>query len=116
MPRLTATLDRYNEMCRNGADTDLYKASEYMDELAEGPYYAVKYKYVNYLGTLGGVEVDEYLQAVDAAGKPIDNLWVAGADASGAYGNAYVPFEGGTLGFAYNSGRIAGEMAAANAK
>lgn len=115
MSKLTATMTRYNELCRAGVDSDMYKDAIYMDELANGPYYAVKYKYVNYLGTLGGVEVDETLRAVDADGAPIANLWVAGADASGAYGNAYVPFEGGTLGFAYNTGRIAGEMAAANA-
>jgi len=39
-------------------------------------------------------------------------LYVAGADAGGMYGKSYVNFEGGTLGFAYTSGRLAGENAA----
>lgn len=116
MPNLKDTMNRYNELCASGKDTDHYKNSIYMDKLTTAPYYAVKYKYVNYLGTLGGVQVDENLQAVQSNGQPIANLWVAGADASGAYGNAYVPFEGGTLGFAYNTGRIAGENAAENCK
>lgn len=116
MPRLADTVAHYNELCRAGKDTDQYKDPAYLDELATGPYYAVEYGYVNYLGTLGGVQIDENIQAVDDAGAPVENLWVAGADASGAYGNAYVPFEGGTLGFAYNTGRIAGENAAQNAQ
>lgn len=116
MPNLKATMDRYNELCASGKDVDHYKDSMYMDKLTTAPYYAVKYKYVNYLGTLGGVQVNENLQAVQSNGQPIPNLWVAGADASGAYGNAYVAFEGGTLGFAYNTGRIAGENAVDNCK
>ena len=81
----------------------------------EGPYYGVIVN-LRCLGTLGGVAINENIQAIDAEGNPIDNLWVAGADAGGVYGNNYVTFEGGTLGFAYNSGRIAGENASVNSK
>ena len=55
------------------------------------------------------------MQAVDEENKPINNLYVAGADAGGMYGNSYVMFEGGTLGFAYISGKVAGENAADHA-
>ena len=101
-------------MAKNGEDTQFFKDSKYMYELGNGPYYAVKVK-ARCLGTLGGVAINENIQAVDEDGNPIENLWVTGADAGGMYGNNYVTFEGGTLGFAYNSGRIAGENAAANA-
>lgn len=52
------------------------------------------------------------MHALDQTGQQIDNLYVTGADASGMYGKAYVDFEGGTLGFAYTSGRLAGIDAA----
>ncbi|WP_235070529.1 FAD-dependent oxidoreductase [Turicibacter sp. TJ11] len=113
-PYLVEEVANYNQMANNGEDTQFFKDSKYMYALEKGPYYAVKVK-TRCLGTLGGVAINENIQAVDESGTPIDNLWVTGADAGGMYGNNYVTFEGGTLGFAYNSGRIAGENAAANA-
>jgi hypothetical protein len=59
------------------------------------------------LGAKAGINAEK--------GAPIPGLWVAGADAGGMYGNSYVQVEGGTLGFAYTSGRIAGQNAAASA-
>lgn len=113
-PYLATEVANYNEMAKNGEDTQFFKDAKYMYALENGPYYAVKVK-TRCLGTLGGVAIDENIQAVDESGNAIENLWVTGADAGGMYGNNYVTFEGGTLGFAYNSGRIAGENAAANA-
>ena len=113
-PYLVEEVNNYNEMCKNGKDTQFYKESKYMYSLEEGTFYAVKVD-LRCLGTLGGVKINENIQAVDEEGNPIENLWVAGADAGGLYGNNYVMFEGGTLGFAYTSGRLAGENAAQNA-
>jgi fumarate reductase flavoprotein subunit len=101
-------------MAENGKDTQFYKNPEYMYPIKDGPYYGVITR-LRCLGTLGGVTINENIQAVDENKEPIENLWVTGADAGGMYGNSYVMFEGGTLGFAYNSGRIAGENAAKNA-
>lgn len=112
-PYLVKEVANYNAMAAKGKDTQFYKDSKFMNAVNQGPYYAVIVK-LRCLGTLGGVAINEDIQAVDMNGKAIDNLWVAGADAGGMYGNNYVMFEGGTLGFAYNSGRIAGENAAAN--
>lgn len=112
-PYLAEEVANYNKMAENGEDTQFYKDPKFMYDLNEGPYYGVIVK-LRCLGTLGGVAINESIQAIDENGNPIDNLWVAGADAGGIYGNNYVMFEGGTLGFAYNSGRIAGENAAAN--
>lgn len=114
-PYLVEEMANYNEMAENGEDTQFFKDSKFMYPINNGPYYAVIVD-LRCLGTLGGVAINEDIQAIDAEGNPIDNLWVAGADAGGIYGNNYVTFEGGTLGFAYNSGRIAGENAAINAK
>ena len=113
-PYLATEVANYNQMAKDGEDTQFFKDAKYMYALENAPYYAVKVK-TRCLGTLGGVAINENIQAVDEAGNAIDNLWVTGADAGGMYGNNYVTFEGGTLGFAYNSGRIAGENAAVNA-
>lgn len=113
-PNLVKEVANYNKMATSGKDTQFYKDSKFMNPVSKAPYYAVITK-LRCLGTLGGVAINEDIQSIDKNGKSIDNLWVTGADAGGMYGNSYVMFEGATLGFAYNSGRIAGENAAANA-
>lgn len=113
MENLVDTVAHYNELCAAGEDTDFYKDAQFLDAVDEGPYYVVETS-LRCLGTLGGVKVNENLQAVTEDNQVIDNLYVVGADAGGMYGNSYVMFEGGTLGFAYISGRIASSHAIEN--
>ncbi|MBE5962177.1 MAG: FAD-dependent oxidoreductase [Lachnospiraceae bacterium] len=116
MEYLEEEVARYNEFCAAGEDLDFHKDPQFLDAVEDGnTIYAVKVK-LRCLTTLGGVAINEDIQAVDESGVAIPNLYVAGADAGGMYGNNYVVFEGGTLGFAYTSGRLAGENAAANAE
>ncbi len=110
MTHLTETIERYNELCENGEDVDHFKSSKYLDNL-EGTLYAVKVTPSVFLGTLGGIEINQDCEVLDENGKAITGLYAAGAETSGAYGNSYVYFEGGTLGYAYNTGRIAGTRA-----
>lgn len=110
MSNLVETIDRYNELCEAGEDTDQFKASEWLDDL-DGTLYAVKITPSVFLGTLGGIEINQDCEVLDENGKAIEGLYAAGAETSGVYGNSYVYFEGGTLGYAYNSGRIAGTSA-----
>ncbi|WP_324616512.1 FAD-dependent oxidoreductase [Paenibacillus bouchesdurhonensis] len=112
MSNLVDTINRYNELCAKGEDTDHFKSAKYLDNL-EGTIYAVKITPSVFLGTLGGIEVNQNLQVIDKDGKPIGGLYAAGSEVSGVYSDSYVYLEGGTLGFAYGSGRIAGENAAA---
>ncbi len=111
MTNLTETIERYNELCENGEDVDQFKSSKYLDNL-EGTLYAVKVTPSVFLGTLGGIEINQNCEVLDENGKAITGLYSAGSETSGVYGNSYVYFEGGTLGYAYNSGRIAGDSAA----
>lgn len=111
MDNLVETIERYNELCEDGEDVDQYKSAEYLDNL-EGTIYAVKITPTTFLGTLGGIEINDDCEVVDVNGKAITGLYAAGAETSGVYGDSYVFFEGGTLGYAYNSGRIAGTSAA----
>ncbi len=110
MTHLTETIERYNELCENGEDVDHFKSERFLDNL-EGTLYAVKITPSVFLGTLGGIEINQNCEVLDEKGKAITGLYAAGAETSGVYGNSYVYFEGGTLGYAYNSGRIAGTSA-----
>ena len=112
---LQASVNQYNQAIATGYD-DAYAANtNRLVEVKEGPYYAVKYVARN-LGTLGGIRINENMQVLDRDFNVIKGLYAAGADAGGMYGKAYVDFEGGTLGFAYTSGRLAGEQAAKDIK
>ena len=110
MTHLVDTIARYNELCDGGEDRDQFKEAKYLDSL-EGTLYAVKITPSVFLGTLGGITINPYCEVVTPEGKAVPGLYAVGADTSGVYGNSYVYFEGGTLGYAYGSGRIAGESA-----
>lgn len=112
---LSASVTQYNTAKAQGKDDLFFSDPERMISVSKGPFYAVKYVARN-LGTLGGVRINDQIQAVTPEGEVVDNLYVAGADAGGMYGSAYVDFEGGTLGFAYTSGRLAGKNAAESIK
>ncbi|WP_339223733.1 FAD-dependent oxidoreductase [Paenibacillus sp. FSL H8-0332] len=106
-----ASAKQYNTAIAQGNDPMFFSDTKRLVPLKQGPYYAIKYVGRN-LGTLGGVRINEKIEATDSDGRAIPGLYVAGADAGGMYGQAYVDFEGGTLGFAYTSGRLAGIHAA----
>ncbi|RMC47261.1 FAD-dependent oxidoreductase [Lactobacillus sp. ESL0228] len=112
---LQKSITQYNEAKNKGEDDLFFSDTKRMIPVEEGPFYAVKFIARN-LGTLGGATIDERMRALAPNGEPVANLYVAGADASGMYGKAYVDFEGGTLGFAYISGRLAGIDAAESVK
>lgn len=62
--------------------------------------------------TLGGIKVNDRLQVVTDKDKAIPNLYAAGSDVGGMYGDSYdLLMAGSTIGFAVNSGRIAAESA-----
>lgn len=109
---LEASVAQYNKAVETGKDSQYFAKLSHMPTLSGKTYYAVKFVARN-LSTLGGVGINENIQAIDNDGKAIKGLYVCGADAGGMYGKAYVDFEGGTLGFAYTSGRLAGVNAAA---
>lgn len=110
-----ASVDQYNGAIESGQDDLYFSDTDRLIKVSQGPFYAVKFVARN-LGTLGGVRINDKIEACDADGNMIPNLYVAGADAGGMYGGSYVDFEGGTLGFAYTSGRIAGLNAASSIK
>lgn len=109
---LTASVARYNTMVSNKEDTDYAKSPDSLVFDVDGDaYYAFDVRAV-FLGTSGGVNVNEKLQVVDKNAKPITGLYAVGTCAAGYYeGLGYPPYEGLACGFAWNSGRIAGTVA-----
>ena len=79
----------------------------------KGPFYCCK-QYIGAYGTLGGVLINHNMEVMTDDYKVIPGLYCVGTDACTIYGDSYnycIP--GNTMGFCLNSGRIAGENAAA---
>ena len=115
--RLAKNVAEYNEAVATGEDVYGKSKESLVFSVEEGPFYAIPMTMGN-LGTLGGVRVNERLQACDVNLKPVPGLYVVGNCAAGFYGNTtcYPPYEGLATGFALNSGRIGGESAAEDIK
>lgn len=110
---LTEQIEEYNEMCENGYDEIFEKDRVYMQPIAKAPFYVCRQN-VGAYGSLGGVKINHKTQVLTQEAKVIPGLYCAGTDACNIFGDSY-PFilSGNTMGFCLNSGRIAGENAAA---
>ncbi|NDL62081.1 FAD-dependent oxidoreductase [Acerihabitans arboris] len=114
--RLKNTVAEYNTFSDNKEDTVFNKESRYLRPIKTPPFYALK-SVSQALGTLGGIKIDGKMRVVTQDGTIIPGLYAAGDDAGGLYGDTYdLNMAGETFGFGLNSGRIAGENAASNAK
>ncbi len=110
---LIDTVDHYNELCASGEDTDFGKAAEYLKEIDEGPFYAVK-EYDLTRGEFGGIVTNDKAQVMNEDGEPIKALYAAGLISSGdLIGDFYPGME--ALGVCSCMGFIAGREAAAEA-
>lgn len=74
---LTATIDRYNQMCADGADGDFGRPAETLLPLSNPPYYAWPI-YPGGCSTLGGPKKNEHAQVLDHNDQPIPRLYAAG--------------------------------------
>ena len=54
-----ASIERYNELAKAGADADFGKSSQRLFALENGPFYAAECGCALTLGNLGGLESDE---------------------------------------------------------
>jgi len=109
---LKATINEYNSFCDQGHDDIFAKARKYLVPLRTPPYYAIKCC-LSYLGTIGGIKINQRMEVLDRQDNPIPGLYAAGSDTGGWESDTYcLSLSGSTFGFALNSGRIAGENAA----
>jgi fumarate reductase flavoprotein subunit len=107
---LRATVDEYNAACAAGYDELFAKDRRFLRPLLGPRYYAVKGRTV-FLGTMGGIRINERTEVLDKKEKAIPGLYAGGFDAGGMYGDSY-PIKGSSglaSAFAFNSGRIAGK-------
>jgi fumarate reductase flavoprotein subunit len=82
--------------------------------LYQPPYYAIRCE-AHILDTLGGIRINERMEVLDRQDVPIRGLYAAGSATSGWQAEAYCSdLSGSAFGYAINSGRIAGENAAAS--
>jgi fumarate reductase flavoprotein subunit len=110
---LQDTVDTYNEFCRCGVDSQFHKDQRFLHELTGKGGYVVGKFYLGAYGTVGGVRINKYCEVLNDDLLPIEGLYSAGSDANTIYGDSYnFTLPGNTMGFAINSGRMAGDSVA----
>lgn len=106
---LTATVDEYNAACDQAHDPIFGKNRKYLRALRTPPFCAILGQ-VHICDTIGGIKIDEKMQVIDTQDSPIPGLYAAGVTTGGWEGETYdYNLTGHLVGFAINSGRIAGE-------
>ncbi|MBR5262017.1 MAG: FAD-binding protein, partial [Oscillospiraceae bacterium] len=106
------TLRRYNEMCKNGEDTEFGKRSELMIPLDKPPYYALKFGPAS-LAVVGGLRVDVNMNVQNENNISIPGLYAIGNVAGGRYGMDYpMLIPGNSHGTALTFGYILGDILA----
>jgi fumarate reductase flavoprotein subunit len=111
---LKKNIDEYNKCCENNYDDLFVKNPKYLRTVKEPEFYAFKRRLGAY-GTVGGIKINERAEVIDKESETIPGLYAAGDCANGTHTHHYslvYIFWGSTLGFAINSGRLAGENAA----
>ncbi len=85
-----ATVERYNQMARDGEDQDFGKQAKDMLALEKPPYYGVTYGGW-LLTTMDGLRINGDMQVLDGNGNPIQGLYAAGDAAGGFFANNFYP-------------------------
>lgn len=113
--KLNHTIREYNDGCKSGHDI-FAKDAKYLLPLREPPFYALRCV-PRYLVTMGGLKINERMEVLDPDGKILSpGLYAVGDTAGGFECECYnANLYGAFVGFAVNSGRIAGEEAAKRA-
>jgi fumarate reductase flavoprotein subunit len=111
---LKETFANYEQACQNGKDTAFGKAKDYLVAYAAGPYYAIPGE-INNLASVGGLMVNTKFQVLNDKRLPIKGLYAVGLESEGVlFSDTYVG-NGDGLGYAFTSGYLGGEYAAADA-
>ena len=108
--KLKETVANYNHYC-DTRDEEFHKDQRYMRRVDGPVFYAMKFMLSAY-GSLGGIRIDADFHVLDQDFTPIPGLFAAGTDTNDISDPDYVfTMPGSTLGYALNSGRLAGEAA-----
>lgn len=105
------TVEQYNSFCEKGHDDQFAKDPCYLRPVKVPKFYGFKC-YMDFTGTNGGIKINEHTEVLDRQDNVIPGLYAVGNDAGGLYGDSYDMISAGaSVGFAINSGRMAGERA-----
>jgi len=108
---LKDTIGEYNAACDDRHDPLFAKDRKYLLPLRTPPFYAVR-GHLGLCDAYGGIKINEKMEALDAEDNPIPGLYAAGSTAGCWESESYCyRLTGHLVGFALNSGRIAGENA-----
>ncbi len=107
-----ATIERYNEMCKAGEDTDFYKEPQFLFGIEEGPFYAVRVG-PGLLGVCGGIHISDNFEVLTADDEPIPGLYAIGNCAGDIYAYDYpINVQGNSHGRCLMEGKCLGEQLA----
>jgi hypothetical protein len=113
---LEASVNRYNQMCAEGKDTDYAKAPELLFPVDTPPFYASVTRHApggRILVTLAGLFVDGSHNCLDDNFNPIPGLYAVGNSSGGRFPLQYsAPIHGASLGMANTLGYVLGEQLA----
>lgn len=106
------SIDRYNELCEQGNDTDFGKPAKYMHKIEKAPFWGAR-KHIRVSAEVSGIIVNENAQALDGQGQVIEGLYCVGNLGGQFYGGNDYPFHqtGLSLGKCYTFGMIAAKHA-----
>lgn len=107
---LTETVTRYNEMCRQGKDTELGKAPRHLKPIDTPPYYVLKGGRSTD-STYGGIRINDRFEALRPDGSRIKGLYAIGDVATGFVAEIYAP-PGAGFTWSLGSGHMCGKIAA----
>jgi fumarate reductase flavoprotein subunit len=110
---LQRTIEEYNKACDIGRDEVLGKNARYLRPVREPKFYASKSVF-DPPRTMEGIKVNHNTEVISEEYKKIPGIYAAGMDLGPELYTYSYPYSipGNAIGFALNSGRIAGENAA----
>jgi fumarate reductase flavoprotein subunit len=113
---LQKTVDEYNKFCEAGHDELFNKDPKFLRPIKQPKFYA-RTLIAGAYGSLGGIKINYKMEVLTKDYDVIPGFFAAGTDVNTLYADSYIMLlPGNTMGFAVNSGRMAGESAAAYIK
>jgi fumarate reductase flavoprotein subunit len=110
LPNLKRTIETYNHACET-RDAIFNKDYRFMKPIRTPKFYAGR-RVPGGFGTLGGIKINYKTEVLNKEFEVIPGFYAAGTDANSIHADCYTfILPGGSLGFALNSGRMAGENA-----
>jgi uncharacterized protein with FMN-binding domain len=112
------SIEHYNEMCHNGADTDYGKGSIAMNPIETAPFFASVGNISHSaptpsMVTMSGLMTDENYNVMRNDNSLIKGLYAIGNSLGGRYGLGYsCPSAGNSIGMATTNGYVAGKIVA----